>query len=230
MSSAAPKSADPAPSGGAGPAPIIESFTLGPYATNCYLVRVPGETRCWIVDASFSPRPMVERVRALGLTPAALVLTHAHIDHIAGVREVLAAFPRTPVWIHEAEEQWLGDSELNLSAFTGMPVTAPGPDRVLKEGDVLELGATKWRVLHTPGHSPGGITLYHSDSATALVGDALFAGSIGRTDFPGCSFEQLEKSIKTKLYTLPAATRIYPGHGETSTIGEERRTNPFVRG
>lgn len=92
------------------------------------------------------------------------------------------------------------------------------------------LGATSWRVLHTPGHSPGGITLHHEPSRTAFVGDALFAGSIGRTDFPGCSFEQLERSIRSKLYTLPEQTTIYPGHGETSTIGEERRDNPFVRG
>lgn len=223
MSSVAPKDTNP------GPNPILESFTLGPYATNCYLVRIPGEAACWIIDASFSPRPLIERVRVLNLRPAALILTHAHIDHIAGVREVLAAFPGTPVWIHKAEEHWLGDAELNLSIYTGMPVTAPGPDRLLNEGDELSLGLTRWQVFHTPGHSPGGITLHHAPSASALVGDALFAGSIGRTDFPGCSFEELEHSIKTKLYTLPPATRIYPGHGETSTIGEERATNPFVR-
>ncbi len=210
--------------------PQVESFTLGPYATNCYVVSVPGGRECWIIDASFEPQPLIRRVRSQGLTPVALILTHAHIDHIAGVRDVLAAFPRLPVWIHREEERWLGDPELNLSAFTGMPVTAPGPDRVLNEGDLLELGSTKWRVLHTPGHSPGGITLYEPASHIAFVGDALFSGSIGRTDFPGCSFEQLASSIREKIYMLPADTRFYPGHGEPGTIGHERRTNPFVRG
>ncbi|MBL8999667.1 MAG: MBL fold metallo-hydrolase [Phycisphaerae bacterium] len=208
--------------------PIIDTFTLGPYATNCYLVRVGGEA--WIIDASFDPDPIIDRLRRLGIKPQALILTHAHIDHIAGVRDLLHAFPGTPLWIHEAEKDWLLDPELNLSAFAGLPITTPPAERLLRDGDDLMLGATSWRVLHTPGHSPGGITLHHEPSRTAFVGDALFAGSIGRTDFPGCSFEQLERSIRSKLYTLPEQTTIYPGHGETSTIGEERRDNPFVRG
>lgn len=205
----------------------IESFDPGPYATNCYVVIVPGA--CWIVDAGFEPGAMIERVKELGLVPAALILTHAHVDHIAGVGEVRRSFPAVPIWIHEGERDWLGDPELNLSVFSGAPVSAPGPDRVLRDGERLTLGGGVWEVLHTPGHSPGGICLHNREEGIALVGDALFAGSIGRTDFPGSSHAQLLGSIREKLYTLPGGTIVLPGHGEPTTIDRERRTNPFVR-
>ncbi len=215
---------------GAGAA--VERFTLGPFETNCYLVYEPGGpagSPCWIVDASFEPRAMIDRARERGLRPDALVLTHAHVDHIAGVNEVLAAFPGTPVWIHGAEAAWLGDPLKNLSLMMGQPVTAQGPARTLRDGEELPLGAMRWRVLHTPGHSPGGITLYNARDGLALVGDALFAGSVGRTDFPGSSPAVLAESIRARLYTLPGTTRILPGHGPESTIGQEAASNPFVR-
>jgi hydroxyacylglutathione hydrolase len=213
----------------------IEGFALGPFETNCYLV-YPAEAAagargrpCWIVDASFQPSEMTERVRELGLNPEALLLTHAHVDHIAGVDEVLAAFPGTPVLIHAAEKEWLGNPMLNLAAGAGMRTTAHGPDGFLEDGQELELGGSRWRVLYTPGHSPGGVTLYCDAAKAALVGDALFAGSIGRTDFPGCDHDLLMQSIRGRLYALPDETTIYPGHGPTSTIGREKRSNPFVR-
>jgi glyoxylase-like metal-dependent hydrolase (beta-lactamase superfamily II) len=111
-----------------------------------------------------------------------------------------------------------------------MPVSAPGPDRLLRDGDVLRLGELDWRVLHTPGHSPGSITLHQPHLGVAIVGDALFAGSIGRTDFPGSDFDTLARSIRERLYTLPGSTRVLPGHGEPTTIARERAGNPFVRG
>jgi len=210
-------------------AQIIETFTLGPWETNCYLIHDPGRRTCWIADASFEPRPLIDRIRTLGLTPQTLVLTHAHLDHIAGVAEILDAFPGTPVWIHEAEQRWLAEPALNLSAAIGMPVTAPGPDRILRHGEILDLGGEPWEVRHTPGHSPGGIALIHAGSRRAITGDTLFAGSIGRHDFPNADFTTLERSIQRQLYTLPDDTTIYPGHGPTSSIGREKRTNPFVR-
>jgi hydroxyacylglutathione hydrolase len=209
----------------------IETVTLGPFETNCYIVaaNAPSES-CWIIDASFESDVLVERVKAMKVRPDALILTHAHVDHIAGVDEVVRAFPGLRVFVHAAEKDWLADPVLNLSRPIGFDVTARGPDGLIKEGDVLTLGTDEWRVLHTPGHSPGGITLYNAKGAAAIVGDTLFAGSIGRHDFPGSDFATLERSIKEKLYTLPEETRIYPGHGPASTIGREKRTNPFVRG
>jgi hydroxyacylglutathione hydrolase len=219
----------------AGTRVAVHGFELGPWATNCYVVAetvsrdADGRFPCWIVDASFEPRSMLEYVGKQELKPEALIFTHAHIDHIAGAFEVRGAFPALPVMIHEQEERWLNDPELNLSAAAGIPVTAPAATRVLHDGETLTLGATTWRVLHVPGHSPGSVALWCESEGALLGGDALFAGSIGRTDFPGCSFEQLERSIRTKLYTLPDTTIVYPGHGPATTIGREKRSNPFVR-
>lgn len=217
------------------PCPEIAEFTLGPFATNCYVVVPPeppetGRARpCWIIDASFEPKRLLKHIADAGLTPEALILTHAHVDHIAGVRDVLTAHPGLAVVIHEAEAGWLADPEANLSAMMGFGITAPPATRLLKDGDTLTLGSTAWRIAHTPGHSPGGIALYHTESRTAIVGDTLFAGSVGRTDFPGSDPALLERSIQERLYTLPDDTRVLSGHGPETTIGREKRSNPFVR-
>jgi hydroxyacylglutathione hydrolase len=213
----------------------IEGFALGPFETNCYLVYAgaregPPGRECWIIDASFEPEAMTARIEALRLVPSMLILTHAHADHIAGVGELLSRFPACRLLIHQAEQEWLTDPSLNLSMSFGVPITTRPADRLLRDGEVLELDGLSWLILHTPGHSPGGITLYCEPAAAAIVGDALFAGSIGRTDFPGSDFDTLAAAIRARLYTLPEQTRIYPGHGPTSTIGREKMSNPFVRG
>jgi len=207
----------------------IDGFVLGPFETNCYVVRPLSGEGCWIVDAGFEPEPLLGAARAAASGPEALVLTHCHVDHVAGVSAVRRAWGDIPILAHEAEAAWLNDPQLNLSAFLGAPVSAPSATRLLAEGDALELCGEAWLVLHTPGHSPGGITLYNESRGVALVGDTLFAGSIGRHDFPGSDFETLDRSIREKLYTLPDETIILPGHGPASTIGREKRTNPFVR-
>lgn len=212
--------------------PEIRVFPLGPFETNCYVVSAqdpkPGDP-CWVVDCGLEPGRMIREIEALGLEPEAVVLTHAHLDHIGGLFEFRRRFPRAPIWIHRAEEKWLTDPMLNLSAGYGFEVTAPTPDRLLEHDETLTLLGQPWRVRHTPGHSPGGITLYHEPSGVAIVGDTLFAGSIGRHDFPGSDFATLARSIREQLYTLPEDTLVLPGHGPSTKIGREKMSNPFVR-
>lgn len=207
----------------------IGCWSLGPFETNCYVVTAKGSSECWIIDPGLDPGEMIEAVRGRGLRPVAIILTHAHLDHVAGVGEVLRAFPGLPIIGHESERDWPGDPNLNLSAGYGIPIAVPGATRFIGDGEELRLGDEVWRVIHTPGHSPGGITLYHAAAGAAIVGDTLFAGSIGRSDFPGSDEATLHAAIRERLYTLPESTVVLPGHGPTTTIGREKRSNPFVR-
>ncbi|MEM8757455.1 MAG: MBL fold metallo-hydrolase [Planctomycetota bacterium] len=205
----------------------ILSEPLGPPQTNCYAVR-SGE-HLWVIDAGIDPGPLLGVVRETGLQPEAILLTHAHYDHIAGIPEVRKAFPGIPVLVHEAEKEWLETPELNLSAFAGPPVSLAPPDHCFRAGNRMRLGESEWLVIHVPGHSPGSVAFYCEAAKTTISGDALFNGSVGRTDFPGCSIEQLAESIRTGLYTLPGETVVCPGHGPKTTIARERVHNPFVR-
>ena len=216
----------------------IEIFCLGEWMTNCYVVHKalaqpggqPSSTDCWIVDAGFKPDAMIQYIQDNRLTPQQVVLTHAHVDHIAGVGAVRKHWPEVPILIHEAERQFLTDPALNLSVALLEPVIAPQATGTLEHGQTLSLDGIEFEVRHTPGHSPGSVTLYQADAAVALVGDVLFLDSIGRTDFPNCDHEQLLESIRTQLYVLPEQTRVLPGHGPETTIGHERANNPFVQG
>lgn len=210
----------------------VQTFCLGDWQTNCYVVSFDagkGSKPCWIIDAGFAPQPMIQHIRSHDLTPTHVILTHGHLDHIAGLHSIRAAWPGIPILIHREEELFLTEPELNLSALIDEPVSAPPATALLDDGQKLTLGDAQFTVLHTPGHSPGGITLYHAPSSLALVGDTLFAGSVGRTDFPTSDPESLVKSIREKLYTLPPATRVLPGHGPATTIAQERAANPYVR-
>lgn len=209
---------------------IIKSFTLGEWGTNCYVLHPPEDgCECWIIDAGFDPQRMIDYVNEHDLTLQQVVLTHAHVDHIAGLSAIRANWPRAPILIHEAEQAWLGDPMLNLSAVLHQPVVAPDSTGTLEHGQTLTLSGIDFEIRHTPGHSPGGVTLYQPQNAVAVVGDTLFAGSIGRYDFPTSNGAHLMASIRDQLMTLPDETRVMAGHGPDTTIGEERRHNPFLQ-
>lgn len=207
----------------------LEMFTLGPWQTNCFLLWVEGGRDCWIIDAGFEPAPMIEAIEARGLGVTRIVLTHGHADHIGGLAEMSERWPDAPIAIHPEERAFLSDPTLNLSGPFGMPFTAPPADETLEGGQRLTLGETAFEVMHTPGHSPGGVTLHQPEAGLAIVGDTLFAGGIGRYDFPTSDGPTLMRSIQDKLLTLPDGTRIYPGHGPATTIAAEKRGNPFLR-
>ena len=207
---------------------VIRTFCLGDWMTNCYIVHVEGERGCWVVDAGFGPQPMIEYIAEHGLEPVQAVQTHAHVDHIAGLNDLRDRWPQMGILIHPAEREFLTDTILNLSAAAGVPIVAPQATGSIEHGQRLDLDGRTFEVRHTPGHSPGGITLYNPDDRVAIVGDALFAGSIGRTDFPTSNQEQLLESIREQLLTLSDDTRVLAGHGPETTIGHERATNPFL--
>lgn len=211
--------------------PIITEFVDWFFAQNSRVVRVEGLRDCWIIDPGLPPATsdLLGHLSSNDLTPKAVVLTHAHADHIAGVPGVLEAFSRLPVYLAREEWSFLGDPEQNLSAWSGMGLRVEVANLLdLQEGQNLELGGSRWRVLDTSGHSPGGRTLYCAEHGLAIVGDSLFAGSIGRTDFPHSDHNRLITNIREKLLTLPGDTVVYPGHGPLTTIDVERDTNPFL--
>lgn len=212
------------------PKPTITTFPLGPYQTNCFVVTADppkAGMACWIVDCSFDPDRMLDWIDEQRLKPSAILLTHTHVDHIAGVDRAISHFAKLPMYVHEKEAGFCSDAMLNLSALGGMPVTCTEPDHLVRQGDVLQLDGSKWRVMHTPGHSPGGVCYIHDESKQAIVGDAIFHGSIGRHDFPTSDVAELRRSIQ-KIMQLPDDMTIHPGHGPATTIGKERRSNPYV--
>lgn len=207
----------------------VETFALGDWQTNCYLLSREGSSDCWVIDAGFSPKPMIDHIRRAGLTPKQIILTHAHLDHIGGLDNFRALWRDLPILIHEAEAEFLINPALNLSMFIGMRLIAPQATALLQHGQVLDIAGTSFEVRHTPGHSPGGITLYSPAERLAFVGDTLFHDSIGRYDFPTSDGAALLRSIHEQLMTLPDDTRVLPGHGPATTIGRERQHNPYMQ-
>ncbi len=206
----------------------VEQFTLGAWMVNSYVVYPEGQKNCWIIDAGFEPEPMIEALKAKDLKPELLIYTHAHLDHIAGGEAVVKAFPGIKSAIHSQEAAFLSDASLNMSSQMGMNITAPVAELILSDDQKLEIGGSTFKVIHTPGHSPGGICLYCEDERLMFSGDTLFEGSVGRYDFPTSDGEKLFSSIREKLLFLPEDTKVYPGHGNSTRIGREKRSNPFL--
>src|SRR5438874_10804965 len=204
---------------------VIEST---PFAENTYIAWRPERTDAIVIDPGFEPDAVIDRMRADGLTPAVILNTHGHVDHIAGNVALKAAFPDALLVIGAGDAAMLTDPMLNLSGLAGAAITSPPADRTVREDDTIEAAGLRFEVLDIPGHSPGHVVFVVREGPTVFGGDVLFAGSIGRTDFPGGSLEQLLSGIRAKLWPLPDATAVYPGHGPATTIGVEKRTNPFL--
>ena len=204
----------------------IIQLEVGSLGTNCYIAYCENTKNAVIIDPGGDAAKILAAVSREGLLVEAIINTHGHADHVlANVK--LQEATGAPIWIHSADADMLGSGSRNLSAFLGGATSCGKADRLLTDGEVLPIGDFSLTVLHTPGHTPGGISLLFDK--TVFVGDTLFAESIGRTDFPGGSYSQLINSIKTKLMTLDDEVKAYPGHGPATTIGWERRQNPFIQ-
>ncbi len=209
----------------------IDRLILGAFETNCYVVRRnESATECLVIDTGLDGSELVAFLEEHQLIPVAVILTHGHADHIVGLAALRQRYPGIKVFIHQLDAQLLTNPDANLSGLAGLTFATDPADVLLREGDVIEDAGVRLQVLHTPGHTLGGICLYAEADSLVFAGDTLFADSVGRTDFPGGDMEQLIESIRTKLFTLPDKTAVYPGHGMRTSIGREKRANPFVRG
>jgi glyoxylase-like metal-dependent hydrolase (beta-lactamase superfamily II) len=205
----------------------VVCLTNGPFAENCYIVADGSSGDAVIVDPGEEAGLFLRRVNTENWTLRAVWLTHAHLDHITGVEAVVGA-TGVEVYLHPADRP-LYDNVAEQGRWLGIRSEQPrAVDRDLEDREILTVGGCSFEVVHVPGHSPGSVALI--GHGVAIVGDALFAGSIGRTDLPGGDTETLLTSIRERLLTLPDPTVVYPGHGPATTIGEERRNNPFLTG
>lgn len=201
------------------------------FAENGLLLTAADGKQCWIIDPGLPPQPeeMTREIEREGLLPVAIVLTHCHGDHIAGVGPLVERFDGLRIIAPAEEAEMLTDATANRSAMFGFGIVAPPADEVIGPGTTIEMAGLQWDVLDVSGHSPGGLAFHSAAVGVAIVGDSLFAGGIGRYDFPGSSGPRLLANIREQLLTLPDETVIYPGHGPTSTIARERETNPFLQ-
>jgi glyoxylase-like metal-dependent hydrolase (beta-lactamase superfamily II) len=208
----------------------IKTFILGDYQTNGYCLTAEASAKdCLVIDTGLQSEPLIDYLKANQLNPVAAVFTHGHIDHIAGLALLRQNWPDIKVAIHKDDAAMLSDGLLNLSALSGEPFKTSPADIIIEIEDIMTFAGMTFHILHTPGHTQGSISLYLKSEDVVFVGDALFAGSIGRTDFPSGNHDQLITSIKAKLLTLPPETRVYSGHGPITTIIREKRTNPFLQ-
>ncbi|HRY12191.1 MAG TPA: MBL fold metallo-hydrolase [Syntrophomonadaceae bacterium] len=205
---------------------ILMGLEISSMGVNCYIVGCEETREVAVIDPGGNARAILNMLKENDLKAVYIINTHGHIDHIGankGVKDATGA----QILIHEADAKMLVNSASNLSFLMGSGVTSPAADRLLKDGDKIKIGNTvELDVIHTPGHSPGGVCLKTDD--IIFVGDTLFQGSIGRTDFPGGSYNQLIQNIKNKLLCYDDDVIAYPGHGPATTIGFERKHNPFL--
>ncbi len=206
--------------------PIVACVTVGMLEENCYLYACPQTREAVIIDPGDEAEHILEMIQQQKLIPKYIINTHGHIDHICAIDEVSEVYP-VPLAIHPADAPMYTDERNALIYGRSAPLVKRKPDILLQEGDQITFGTLTLKVLHTPGHSPGSICLV-SQSHCVFSGDTLFQRGIGRTDLHGGDYAQIEQSIRTKLYTLEDDLVVFPGHGEPTTIAEEKYENPFV--
>ncbi|HKS70823.1 MAG TPA: MBL fold metallo-hydrolase [Ktedonobacterales bacterium] len=214
----------------AGAQPMIAVVPNGPIQANCYVVMCPTTHEAMVVDPGAEAVRILDAIHELGAHVTRIVHTHGHFDHIGATEALLTGLPeRVPVAAHPADAYLYSPEARAMGATFGYPAPEQPvmPDEELRNGDALRVGNLRFEVIATPGHTPGSVSLRAGD--LLLSGDTLFRRGIGRTDLPGGDEEAIYESILTRLYPLPAATRVLPGHGPQTTIGEERRSNPFVQ-
>jgi hydroxyacylglutathione hydrolase len=209
----------------------IHTIVSLPFEENTYVVWQDAQTEAIVFDPGLEPELIQRFLEQRALTVAAIVNTHGHADHIGGNHALKKAFPKAPIIAGAREARMLTDANLNLSAPFGMPIVSPPADRLVREGDVIELASLRLEVLDIPGHSAGHVVfVLRGQPCRVFSGDVIFRGSVGRTDFPDGDADLLLHGIRSKLFLLPGDSILYPGHGPVTTVDHEKHTNPFVGG
>lgn len=210
------------------PPPLrVYRMEVGPLVENAYIVEHVPSRKAAVVDPGDEGEEILSRIAERGITLDKILLTHGHFDHVGAVR-TLRERTGARVHVHAEEVERMRTAGRQGGMFGLSVQNPPAPDVLVREGDVVELGDQEFRVLHTPGHTPGHVTFLAGEMA--FVGDLIFAGSIGRTDLPGGSYDDLIRAVREKIFTLPDRTVLFPGHGPATTVGEEKRSNPFFTG
>lgn len=207
---------------------IVRPMPVGPLQANCFIVGCEETRKTAIVDPGGDADRLLSVLEKENLELTVIVNTHGHFDHVGGNKAVKAA-TGAELMIHSADAPMLALVTQAAAAWGMQTEESPSPDRLLEDGDLITVGNLQFKVIHTPGHSPGGICLHEENEQSLFVGDTLFAGSIGRADLPGGDYDTLIRSIQTRLFVLPDETAVYNGHMEVTTIGQEKRYNPFCK-